>query len=573
MAATPVSHAAQETTLQVRQQLAAQQLLAAAANAPPSHTGMKVGTEVDNGLGTKYLVLQELGVGHFGSVFKVQRINDGKVMAMKVQAHVDRRQIAEVRKEVTLLKTLRHPNIVSFTEDFNVGKFICIVMEYCAGGTLQQHIESRKRKGFSALRLLGYIKQLTDGLLFIHSHNVTHRDMKSENIMLTQESELKISDFGTGKALPEGVEGAMTFTGGDVMVVPPEFAHRAQGVPQMGMVGPKYDMWGLGCIISELLTLKLMRRDRCRHQPLALNEKAYRQLLSECKQAHGGKYHSLIQGLLEREPGRRLSALDTYQIVQEMLEESVVSPKKSAHGYTEGDVSEAALMFQQADTNGDGIVDVRELRALLSVLQINASASALMRQFDAAGIGGLDFAHFSLWWDGRNTTWLPAQVADQPNPDNTVFSIFSISPETYRKLQKEFQSYDLDQCGTVPAVVVYFILTNSLGVHFDWEAFQITCPDWADLVMSFDEVLHWWKENIAPKKQVAAPEPRTSAGQSARSSPYHMGAPVLLLRTSGAWEPAVVQEVKESSYVIAFTGNTKEIPFRLTERFLRPRAP
>lgn len=46
---------------------------------------------------------------------------------MKVQAHIDRRQIAEVRKEVTLLKTLRHPNIVSFTEDFHFGKFICIV--------------------------------------------------------------------------------------------------------------------------------------------------------------------------------------------------------------------------------------------------------------------------------------------------------------------------------------------------------------------------------------------------------------------------------------------------------------
>ena len=48
---------------------------------------------------------------------------------------------------------------------------------------------------------------------------------------------------------------------------------------------------------------------------------------------------------------------------------------------------------------------------------------------------------------------------------------------------------------------------------------------------------------------------------------------VSLLRSSGAWEAAVVQEVKEASYVIAFTGNTKEIPFRLSEKFLRPAEP
>ena len=59
-------------------------------------------------------------------------------------------------------------------------------MEYCGGGTLRKHIEDRKKKGFSVMRIGGYIQQLADGLRFIHSRNVTHRDMKSENIMMTK---------------------------------------------------------------------------------------------------------------------------------------------------------------------------------------------------------------------------------------------------------------------------------------------------------------------------------------------------------------------------------------------------
>ena len=147
-------------------------------------------------------------------------------------------------------------------------------MEFCGGGTLQGHIRDRKTpgQGFSSFRIFGYLAHLSDGVAYIHSQGVTHRDLKSENIMLTTECNLKISDFGCGKTLPEGSTGAMTMTGGDLMVVPPEFSAIAQGIPQLSLVSPAYDMWGLGCILSEMATLKLMRQDRCHSRPLALHQ-------------------------------------------------------------------------------------------------------------------------------------------------------------------------------------------------------------------------------------------------------------------------------------------------------------
>ena len=158
---------------------------------------------------------------------------DGKVIAMKVQPQIDQRQMLEVKKEVQLLHKLRHPNIVSFFADFQFktarATYICIAMEFCGGGTLQGHIRDRRAKGFSAFRIFGYLAQLADGLGYIHSQGVTHRDLKSENIMLTAENNLKISDFGCGKTMPEGAQAAFTMTGGDLMVIPPEFSAIAHG--------------------------------------------------------------------------------------------------------------------------------------------------------------------------------------------------------------------------------------------------------------------------------------------------------------------------------------------------------
>uniref|UniRef100_A0A7S1IRU3 non-specific serine/threonine protein kinase n=2 Tax=Eutreptiella gymnastica TaxID=73025 RepID=A0A7S1IRU3_9EUGL len=447
-------------------------------------------------------------------------------------------------------------------------------MEYCSGGTLQKHIESRKHIGFSMLRIGGYIQQLVDGLLFIHSCNVTHRDMKSENIMMTQDLDIKISDFGTGKALPEGCDGAMTMTGGDIMVIPPEFAHRAQGVPTMGLVGPKYDMWGLGCIIGEMVTLKILRKDRCRQQPLCLNQKEYSELIKECKEAHKGRFYSLIHGLLQKDPNKRLSSSEVSQILEEALR-TVKPPLSSSaqcatierllmQGYTQAQCDEVWQMFRQADVDGIGQVSIKNLRALLAMLHIQASATVLMKQFGNTHTDGMNFMEFATWWLGRNTTWVPSQILNQAAPDQTVLKIFSITPEVYEILQTEFLAWDPDNSGTITVYALYLIATGKLGLQFEWDSFTATCgQDWADKVMTFSDVLYWCQESVDWRRKSLIME------KAKGETTYNQGDPVSLLRSSGAWEKATVQEVKDNTYVIVFNGNTKVIPFKLAGKFLK----
>ena len=142
-------------------QAAGQQMMEATGSPPgPSGGGPPPGAVVDNHRGTQYRVIAELGAGCFGTVCKVQRQSDGKVLAMKVQGLQSHAQLQEIQKEVGLLRQLRHDNVVSFFEDFGHQggggmTSACIIMEFCDGGTLQAHIESRKQQGFSDLRIAG----------------------------------------------------------------------------------------------------------------------------------------------------------------------------------------------------------------------------------------------------------------------------------------------------------------------------------------------------------------------------------------------------------------------------------
>eukprot|EP00667_Euglena_gracilis_P013312 EG_transcript_13729 len=271
---------------------------AAKGTAPPPAVDFLPGMEIIHGKHA-FTVVAELGAGCFGKVLKVQRVADGKTMAVKVQPQLDQRQVTEVRKEVRLLHELRHPNVVSLYADFPhhtpKGSYICIAMEFCAGGTLKQLIEDRKPVGIPTLQVTGFLAQLAEGLAYIHSKGVAHRDLKSENVMIAEDQTVKIADFGCGRVVPEGAVGVLTLSRGDLMVVPPEFSAIAQGVLQLTLVSPAYDMWGLGCILSELVTLKLLRQDRCHQCPLSLDPLAYAQLMQEVDQAHQGAFLPLLQ--------------------------------------------------------------------------------------------------------------------------------------------------------------------------------------------------------------------------------------------------------------------------------------
>ena len=467
-------------------QFAGQQMMesqgAPSHHGPQGSGGPQPGTVVGNGRGTDYKVIKELGAGCFGTVCKVQRQRDGKVLAMKFQELQSPQQRQEIQKEVDFLRKMRNPNIVSFFEDFSFQRYICIVMEFCDGGTLQKHVESRKQRGFSVLRIAGYVAQLADGLEFIHSKNVAHRDLKSENVMMTSTMQIKISDFGCGKTLPQGSNAVMTMTGGDMMIIPPEMAHRIQGVPAQGQVGPAYDMWGCGVILAEMVTLQLMRKDICKSKPLSLNKPAEDKILSDAKRNYGGKFYNLLSNLLQHNPDRRWSARQVRNEVKSFLK----SEHKASDGQTlkkvaaqlgvpESQLAEAWTNFQTADTHGKGAITVGQLKALLTLLHIDVSSRALMERFDADKSGTMDFKEFATFWLQRNSSWMPTVVPGSTSGAEDaimVQRVYGIPAGDFQKLKAAFQNYDTDRSGDVTAIGMWTVLqTAGVNMGSDFQSY------------------------------------------------------------------------------------------------------
>ena len=121
---------------------------------------------------------------------------------------------AACRHEVKLMQRLSHPNIVGYKDSFFAkrGSQLCIVMTYCDGGDLSERVKRQTRTGRRVKedQILHWFVQIALGLHFMHENRVLHRDLKTQNIFLTKEGNIKLGDFGIARVLNAPVEMAMT---------------------------------------------------------------------------------------------------------------------------------------------------------------------------------------------------------------------------------------------------------------------------------------------------------------------------------------------------------------------------
>ncbi|KAK9893193.1 kinase-like protein [Cystobasidium minutum MCA 4210] len=202
------------------------------------------GVQPPKALRAKYGQWKKIGDGGFGQVFKVTRPQDGKEFAIKI---LTMGNIPEVRErfhqEALLLKTLRHPNIVSieeFSED-PTAACLYIVMEYCPGGDLQKALDIRRvlKQPMEEQQVLHIFLQILLGLHFCHTRSqekgqILHRDLNPEDTTKT----FKVADFGLAKMMGPHVQEATSVVG--------EIRR-----------GEAYDkkLDGMGCLLFEISTL------------------------------------------------------------------------------------------------------------------------------------------------------------------------------------------------------------------------------------------------------------------------------------------------------------------------------
>ena len=204
-------------------------------------------------------IIEVIGVGGMGVVYKAKQISLNRLVALKLLApHVeDEPGFAErFSREAQALATLSHPNIVTVHDFGEAGGFYYLLMEYVDGITLRQALTTER---FSPEQALAIVPPICEALEFAHDHNIVHRDIKPENLLLDKDGRIKVADFGIarilGQAEPEGgiaTEEDPGLTGGATLGTPKYMAPEQADHPDQ--VDHRADIYSLGVVLYEMLT-------------------------------------------------------------------------------------------------------------------------------------------------------------------------------------------------------------------------------------------------------------------------------------------------------------------------------
>ncbi|MED6143388.1 CBL-interacting serine/threonine-protein kinase 2 [Stylosanthes scabra] len=201
-----------------------------------------------NTLMQRYELGRLLGQGTFGKVYYARSSITNQSVAIKVidkDKVIRTGQCERIKREVTIMRLVRHPYIIQLLEIMATKSKIYFVMEYAKGGELFDLVAKGKLKEDDAHK---YFRQLVKAVDFCHSRGVYHRDIKPENLLLDENEDLKVSDFGLS-ALAESKrkDGLLHTTCGTPSYVAPEVIRRK------GYDGTKADIWSCGVVLFVLL--------------------------------------------------------------------------------------------------------------------------------------------------------------------------------------------------------------------------------------------------------------------------------------------------------------------------------
>lgn len=197
-------------------------------------------------------ILNELGKGTYSTVYKVKRITDEKIYALKKVRimSLKEKEKRNALNEIRILASINHPNIISYKEAFfdDESRTLCLVLEYADGGDLYQRILQYQKKGkyMSETFIWNLMIQIVRGMKALHDLNILHRDLKSANVFLTKSGEVKIGDMNVSKVSKDCIMHTQTGT--------PYYAS-----PEVWKDIPydiKSDVWSLGCVLYESASLK-----------------------------------------------------------------------------------------------------------------------------------------------------------------------------------------------------------------------------------------------------------------------------------------------------------------------------
>ena len=193
-------------------------------------------------------ILEELGRGGMGVVYKARQINLGRLVALKMVRPGARADVlARFHKEAQTVASLQHPNIIQLHEVGQSDGLPYFALEFIDGGSLAQQIGGRPQ---AITQAASTIRTLARAIHAAHLQGIVHRDLKPANILLTADGRLKIADFGLARRLADDSDQTRPGT----IIGTPNYMAPEQARGQAHEAGPHVDQHALGAILYELLT-------------------------------------------------------------------------------------------------------------------------------------------------------------------------------------------------------------------------------------------------------------------------------------------------------------------------------
>ena len=196
-------------------------------------------------------IKKEIGSGSFGRVYlashKKTKVNYAlKVIDKRNKTNMDGRPY--FRREIEIMYKIRHPNCVRLFGNFEDENYCYFIMEYVPGGNLFSLMASNRNTGLNIYLVASIMRELVSAIYYLHNMSppIIHRDIKPENVLLTNDSNIKLTDFGWSNYINFEGEQRLTFCGTPIYLAP-------EMIQNIGH-DEHVDIWCLGVLLFELLT-------------------------------------------------------------------------------------------------------------------------------------------------------------------------------------------------------------------------------------------------------------------------------------------------------------------------------
>ncbi|XP_030008850.1 mitogen-activated protein kinase kinase kinase kinase 5 isoform X1 [Sphaeramia orbicularis] len=247
-------------------------------------------------------ILLRVGGGTYGEVYKARNKQNGELAAIKVIKMEPEDDFSIIQQEIIIVKSCKHPNIVAYYGSYIRANKLWICMEFCGGGSLQDiyHVTGP----LSEPQIAYICREMLQGLDYLHAQKKIHRDIKGANILLNNQGEVKLADFGISAQITATLARRMSFIGTPYWMAP-----EVAAVEIKGGYNELCDIWSVGITAIELAELQPPMFDVHPLRVLFLMSKSgYQPPKLKDKSKWSSTFYNFVKAMLVRNPKKRPSA-------------------------------------------------------------------------------------------------------------------------------------------------------------------------------------------------------------------------------------------------------------------------